>query len=757
MRSLPLAVLAVTLVSCSSKPSTSTAPVVAHPVDYVDPRFGSGGFAYEAGNAFPGAQVPTGLVKLGPDTSGSQYGTLSFLHFDGYWAGDETVNSFTHVHLSGTGATDYGVLGVMPALSLDAAHAKPDGLATMMRKKTEKAVAGGYDVTLTNGITVSLGASAHVGFHRYGFPPSATKGVIVFDLGHHLGSDSIRGAALDLSGADVTGRLHSVGKMTNGFGGEDIFFAARFTKAPTGSQVFTASTPLADGSHAEGTDVGAALTFDVSDGAPVELAVAVSFVSLDGAKANLAAESTTFDAARTNASNAWDAMLLRAQISGGSDDERTLFYSALHHVFVMPGEYSDASGAYLGHDGQPHQADGFRYVADLSLWDTYRTAHPLYALLAPELARDAVRSLFVMAQQGGAFPKWPLARGDSGSMVGASAEVVVADSYLRGVTTFDAEAAYQLLRRAALDPSATARGGRDHVLDYDRVGYVPQDVSNGSASVTCEYAQDDFALGNLAAALGHADDATRLHARATSWRHLYDPASGFLRAKKADGTLAMPSGFDPTVMSEEYIEADAWHTLFCAPHDLDGLTSTLGGTQAFLDRLESFFSSSKTEWESVKSDMLLSSLPRPYYWQANEPDIHAAYLFALAGQPAKTAQWSRWVADTFYAPTPEGLPGNDDGGTMSAWYVFTALGLYPLAGSDVLILGAPRFPKAVLQLNGGTFTIEAPQASPQNLYVQSVRLDGVPLTSAVLRTADLKPNGHLAFELGPAPSTWGTK
>jgi predicted alpha-1,2-mannosidase len=732
-------------------------PEVERPVDWASPTFGSGGFAYAAGNAFPGAMVPDGMVKLGPDTTGKQYGAIEFLHYDGYWYGDDTVRGFSHLHLAGTGATDLGVLSVMPALSVDAASAKPDGLATALKKPTERATPGSYEVTLANGIAVALTATVHTGAHRYTFPADATTGVIAFDLAHHLSGGVINAASLDVTGTEVSGHFHQAGKMSRGFGGMDVFFVARATRAPLSSKVWSATTALADGTHAEGDDVGCALTFDTTQ--PVELTVAVSLVSVEGARANLDAEVGAFETVRTAAVNAWNEQLSAVKLSGGGEDERRLFYSALHHVFVMPAQYQDVDGRYRGHDGQVHTTDGARFVSDLSLWDSYRTVHPLYGLLAPSLARDAVKSLHLMAQQHGAFPKWPLAAGDSGSMVGASAEVVVADAYARGVRDFDAEDAYQVLRAAALGEAEPAggRGGRDHVTVYDALGFVPSTGDNGATSVTCEYAHDDFALSNLAAALGHDDDAARLLARSKGYRKLYDPVTGFLRARTADGALAVKTGFDPLVLSDEYVEANAWHTLFCAPHDVDGMVDLLGGQQAFLDRLTSFFEQSKTEWEGLASDSLLRSLPRPYYWQANEPDIHAAYLFAQAGRPALTQRWARWVADTFYAPRPDGLPGNDDGGTMSAWYVFTALGLYPLAGSDQFILGAPRFPKAVLRLPGGTFTIDAPQASSTNLFVQSVTLDGQPLTTPVLRMGQLKPGGRLAFVMGPTPSHWGER
>ncbi len=751
--------LAVLLAACG--PSF---PEVPRPVDYADPRFGSGGWGFAAGSAFPGACVPRGLVKAGPDTKG-QYGTLGFLHFSGYWAGDDTVQGFSQLHLHGTGAADYGVLTFMPTDALDPARTTADGYQSKFKKSSELATPGYYAVTLSRGeVRAELTATTRTAHHRYGFPAGAARGVVVVDLAHALGTGRVEDAQLTLSPADGTlrGRLHNVGDMSGRFGGVTVYFEARAKKPWLAQRVWSAAAPFADGTTAAGTGVGAQLEFDVSDGAPVELQVAVSFVDAAGAASNLAAEQPAwdFDGTRARAEAAWNELLSAVRVAGGTEDERRLFYSALHHAFLMPTVGQDADARYRGHDGQVHTASGFTFVGDLSLWDTYRTAHPLYHLVAPRLGRDAVASLTAMAQQAGAFPKWPLATGDTGSMVGASAEVVVADAYLRGVRDFDASGAYGLLRAAALSPTAPAggRGGRGDVVEYDALGYLPADSKDGTASVTCEYAQDDFALGNLAAALGEDADARRLLARAKGYRKLYDAPSGFLRAKKADGSLKVPAGFAPLQLSDaEYVEANAWHTLFCAPHDAEGLMELLGGQQAFLERLTDFFAKSKEEWESLPADSVLRSLPRPYYWPGNQPDIHAAWLFAQAGRPALTQQWSRWAADTFFRPAPDGLPGNDDGGTMSSWYVFSALGLYPLVGSDVWLVGAPRFPKVTLAVPGGTFTIDAPEASAENLYVQSAELNGQPLAVAELRHADLKPGGRLLFRMGKAPSSWGRR
>jgi predicted alpha-1,2-mannosidase len=445
------------------------------------------------------------------------------------------------------------------------------------------------------------------------------------------------------------------------------------------------------------------------------------------------------------------------RVTGGTDAQRNMMTAAVYHAFLMPTVQSDVDGSYRGMDGQVHTASGFRYVSDMSLWDTYRTLHPLYALIAPDRALDAVRSLHEKAKQGGCFPKWPIATGEAGSMIGSSAEPVLADAYLKGVTGFDAEGAYQIMRAAAMDPTPPpgGRGGRDHVEAYMKSGYVPANTTGGSVSWTTEYANDDFALAALADALGHTADAATLRARALGYQKLYDPATGFLWAKNDDGSWA-GSHVDATLFTDEFVEANAWQSMWMVGMDADGLATLAGGRDKVIAKLSDMFAKTKEDFEQTNWDSPLTSGPqRPYYWGANEPDINAPYLFAQLGRPDLTQLWVAWCRANLYTAGADGLPGNDDGGTMSAWFLFSALGFYPLVGSDRYILGAPLFPRAEVAVPGGTFTIEAPEVSDTNVYVQSVALSGVALDKPEIKHADLKAGGKLTFVMGPAPSMWG--
>ena len=722
---------------------------------------GSGGFAYAVGSATVGAAAPQGLVKVGPDTKGP-WGTVRFLHFSGYWYGDDTILGFSHMHLHGTGATDYGVLAIMPSDGFDPSITSSAGYASTFQKASETASPGRYSVTLDRGgIAVDITATSRAAHHRYTYAPGAASGHVVVDLDHHLDGGAVKDAeiTLDPAAQRFRGRLRSLGGMSDGFGGYDVFFEARTRDAWSEGVVWHDGGSPEAATSASGAGVGVALALDVAGDAPVEVQIGLSLVSAEAAAKNLAAEmpSWSFDETAKSTAGAWDTLLGAVRFDGGNAEQRDIMTAALYHLFLMPTVQSDVDGGYRGVDGATHHAGGFRYVSDLSLWDTYRTLHPLYSLIAPDRARDAVISLHEMAKAGGFFPKWPIATGEAGTMIGSSAEVVVADAFIKGIKDFDAEGAYSILRAAAMDPSAPpgGRGGRDRVEPYMAHGYIPLGAGRGPVSLTTEYANDDLALAALAEGLGHTGDAAALRARALGYRKLYDPETGFLWAKGEDGAWATPHT-DPTAFSEEFVEANAWQSLWMVALDAEGLATLAGGKPALVKKLEEMFDKTREHHDEIDfSDLLTSGAQRPYYWHGNEPDINAAYTFAQLGRPDLTQKWVAWLRATQYTAGPEGLPGNDDGGTMSAWFVWSALGLYPLVGSDRYVVGAPLFPRAEIAVQGGVFTVEAPLVSDTNIYVQSVTLDGSPLDAAEIRHADLTAGSSLVFEMGPHPSVWG--
>lgn len=731
-------------------------PPVDRPSEYVDTRIGSGGFAYAHGSAFPGAARPHGMVKVGPDTTGP-LGALNFLHYSGYWYEDEAVTGFSHMHLHGTGATDYGVVALMPALGFSAPATTSDGYRLPWRKSSEVAAPGAYAITLESSagpIAVELTAHSHSAFHRYRFPAGLFTPTLILDLDHHLIGGEVRDAdlVLDRARGEARGRLRSLGGMSRGYGGYDVFFVLRARAPWRTQQSFAAGQAPADRAMISGKGVGAALTFTPAQGeTTVEVQVGLSLVSLDAAAQNLAAELGAGDAgaydfagAQAAARAAWDERLLAARVHGGSARERRIFYAALYRALLMPTQHSDVSGDYRGHDGQIHRLRG-RYLSDLSLWDSYRTLHPLYTLLWPATQEEVLASLFAMQREGGFFPRWPLAGGDSGTMIGQAADILFAEGYLKGLRSDDDQARYEALRAAALDDKAPARGrgGRDGGEAYQRLGYAP--ASQGSAvSLTLEWAHDDLALAELAAALQHGTDAAALRERATGYRKLYDPATGFLRGRDEKGVLAQDGVFDPTCQCRDYREANAWQSLV-AQHDVAGTAALLGGPEALVGVLSELFQRGKTEEaERRAAGRLGDSSPRPYYWHGNEPDIHLPFAFAQLGRPDLTRAWAAWVRDTYYTDGPDGLAGNDDGGTLSSWYVFAALGFYPIPGTDRYVLSAPLFPRVELRRPDGVFVIERSGVEQPGAPV-TITLDGAPIRGAELRHGELRGGRTLRF------------
>jgi predicted alpha-1,2-mannosidase len=716
--------------ACGDTAAPAPLPEVTDPTAWVDPRIGTGGLGYNYGSCFVGAAVPHGLAKPAPDTDG-HFGTIAFQHYSGYYADDDRIQGFSQLHLHGTGATDYGVLSLMPTLAFDPAKTTVVAYETHFDKTTEDAEPGYYGVTLDGDIRVELTATARVAVHRYTLPAA---GSVVIDLAKTLDSGMVDAAsiAVDDAAREVTGQLHHLGGMSKGFGGYTVYFVAR------------ATSPFTHTTWATGAQLA------LPAGATT-IAIGMSFVSPEGARKNLDTEAASldFDAIAGAAHDAWAQRLGNVLLTGGNAAQRRTFYTSYYHAFLMPTVIDDVDGTYVLAGHAPAVATGYHQMSDFSLWDTYRTVEPLYGWLAPDSARDSAYSLLAFGTTFGAFPKWPVAIGESGTMLGASAEIAIADIDAR-VYAGDAslaQAAYPILRAAAMDstPPAGGRGGRDQVDVYMQYGYVPT-TAGRSASVTTEYSDDDFALAELAGKVGATADHDALLARRHGWADLYDPSVGFLRARNADGSFPA-TAFDPTAFTPDFAEADAWQSMWMtANHDPDTLATTLGGADAAIAQLEMMFELTKQNWD--QSDESAANFPRPYYWASNEPDINAAFVFAQLGRPDLTQKWVRWIVDTIYTDQPTGVPGNDDGGTMGGWYVLSTLGVYPIAGSDRWIVGAPRFPSARI----GTLQIVADGSGP---YVKSVDLDGVPLDTPEITQAQLASASVLHFVMSDSATSWG--
>ncbi|MBX3187183.1 MAG: GH92 family glycosyl hydrolase [Labilithrix sp.] len=723
-------------VSEEAAPATPSAEPLTQ---WVDPRIGTGGVGFAVGTTYPGPQMPFGLAKPGPDTSklGRSEG---FSHCSGYAYGDDVIEAFSLARLHGAGIADYGGVALMPTVGMNAAKARPRAHGSRFSHDSEIANPGYYAVTLADtNVRVELTATPRVALMRFAFPAGADE-VVLLDAGHVLADGNTIASAevtVDPATREVSGFSHVNGSYSSRFGGVRLYFAARFDRAFAAQGTYGGGV-MSEATAASGADAGAYLHFDASSDV-IEASVGLSFVDVAHARANLEAERISFEAARAEADRAWNARLGALRIDARSDRDRRIAYTALYHTSMMPTLASDVDGAYRGIDGQVHRAEGFRYFTDFSLWDTYRTMHPLVTLLYPSDARELAASLAAMARDGGFVPRWPLGTGETGGMVGDGGTIVLADTYVKGVRDWDAAGAYEIAKRQATTPKADGKGGRESIAEYVALGYVPKETGSNSAGITLEYASADHALGDLAAALGHGADADLFHARGKNWEKIYDERSRFFVARRRDGTMEEPI---PTAMSTDFSEGTPWHYAFMVPHDAEGLAARMG-REMFLARAEQLFTRAACNASTP------AFLPNPYYWPSNEPVLFSGWVFSAVGDHERTARWTRWTALTHYADTPDGLPGNDDGGTMSAFYLFATLGLYPIAGTDRYVLGAPLFPRAILALAGGPLVIEAPTATNLRRFPRKVTRDGVPV-GTLLRHADLA-NATLSFELEATP------
>lgn len=725
------------------------------PVDLVNTFIGSGGTYWGFGSVFPGASMPFGMAKPGPDTCPSSGACFEFQHFGGYDYADDMLFGFSQVHISGTGGTDYGALLFVPTLGFDDNKIDEAHYSSLFSKENEQASPGYYSTVLDDhGIEVELTASKHGAFHRYSFPAGSADGYVIVDLSHALINCSVSDAQLDVDAAsgEISGSLLYSGSLTGRSGGFRLFFSAVFDTPPAHWTVWQDGELHDDQAIAAGTDVGVALAVDSS--APVEVRIGLSYVDVEGARKNRVTEldGKSFDDVHAAARTAWADKLALVTIEGGTHDQRVEFYSALYHAMLHPTLFSDSDGRYTGLDKQIHTTDGFGYYTDFSMWDTYRCVHSLFDLIVPDCQRDMLVSLVKMAEQGGSLPKWPAGTSYTGCMIGTPADMIISESYQKGITDFDVQAAYAAILAHATGPADHA--DRAGIEQYISLGYVPADQVGGSVSRTEEYSIADAAIAALANELGETADAAEFTARSKNYRNHWDPNTGFMRGKNADGSwVEADADFDPLDWGASYYtEGDAWQYLWLAPQDPHGLLELFGSADAMGDKLEEFFSSPEPDTGGIPPEYI----PPRFYWQGNEPDIHAAYLFNEVGRPDRAQHWVREIMKTRYGPLADGIPGNDDLGTMSSWFVFSSSGIYPIAGTTRYYIGSPLFTKTTYLLaNGKTLVIEARGADDQNEYVQSAKLNGQPLDVPWFDQSNIENGGVLELRMGPAPSDWG--
>lgn len=715
----------------------------------VDPFIGSGGAGFGYAALTPAAQAPLGLVKLGPDTT---RGTMraDIQHMSGYNYSDPHTRGFSHLHFVGTGVADYGNLRVFPSRSTEGVNTV--GWYTSLDKSSEQARPGWYAATLDElDVQVELAATPHVGLHRYTFG-DATDGPVYLNID---GAASVRDSGIQavkiesVDGAKVTGWLTYQGGYVGRRHPFTLYFVATVEPAPDSVSVWDADGIKQGESSAESTSAGMILGWDDAPEGPVELRFGLSVVDGAGAEANLNAEAPaqeSFEAVTEGTRQRWLDKLGRVRVTGGTAREREIFYTAFYNAYRMPTQFSDVDGRYRGLDTEIGQMpDGHTYYTDLSLWDSFRTTHPWYMLVDEDVQRDCLLSLMRMYDAGGAIPRWPAALSYTGGMIGTSADHLFGGAAAKGLTGVDWSTALDavLVTADGRPEEGALFSGRGAIEEYLMYGYVPAGADNETVSRTLEFAYNDASVAYLARAAGRDDVAARFDMRAMNYVNVWDPGVRFFRERATDGTWTEP--FEETKHGDRggmYTEGSAWNWRFYVPHDGAGLAELFGGPEKLGEELETFFTESKFG-ESILGQ---NFIPDVYYWHGNQPAIHSAFFFAYSDRPERAAYWLDQIRGRLYTDGPDGLPGNDDGGTLSSWYLFSAIGLYPIAGSDRYILGAPIFERVEIDMSSGTLVVTAPGAGPGKRDVSAVTAGGDEVSGPEITHETLR-GGGVDFEL----------
>lgn len=711
--------------SCSSKDEISEPPISA--IDQVDVFTGTGGLGWAVGSIPPGPMYPFAMARPGPDTS-TLNSAPNFSHCAGYWYEDKELRGFSQLHLSGTGVPDYGVLMIMPALELSGPLPISErNYSQTLDHDRELARVGRYSVTMMpSRIKVEIGATLRTALYRITYPEGQAANLLL-DLDHGLNGTTVSSTLT--AGADkseISGSFFHHGELV-GSRGYEVHFVLKVDR------------PF---KSIEQTTRQLAAAVDTSSSRTLNVQIGISFIDVATARANLDSEFMNWDldAAETATREAWTRALAVIQVKGGTEAHRRRFYSALYNFQQMPTLFTEAGGKYRGLDKQVHDADGFTYYTDLSLWDTFRTFHPLITLLRPDIQRDFSLSMLRMTEQTGRIPKWPLATAETDTMIGYHGETVLVDGFLKGVEGIEGDTLWSHFRAAAFLEPASARK-RDCISDYLALGYCPVEGNGRSASVTLENAFADFVLAKFARKIGRDEDAALLETRAGSWRPLVNTELGWIQGRNADGTFT--PGFSEELFAEDFAEGNTRQWTTFVPHDVPGLAEAFGGREPFVAKLQGVFDG------AVAAEK--TALPDLWYWHGNEPDIHAPYMFAELGRSDLTERYVDWIIDARYPNGPAGLDGNDDGGTLSAWYVFSALGFYPKVGENRYVLGKPLFDEAVVALPGGTLTVRAIGLSESAIYVKKVELNGVRLAEPFVSHEAIAQGGELVFEMSETP------
>jgi len=707
---------------------------------YVKPFVGTDGH----GHTYPGAASPFGMVQLSPDTDTKGWDWCSGYHYS-----DNSIIGFSHTHLSGTGCADYGDILFMPVtgkLKLEPGTKEdPDsGYRSRFKHENEKAKPGYYSVLLDDyNIKAELTVTQRAGFHKYTFPKSSDSRIII-DLVHGI-EDKVRDAEIKIvDNKTIQGYRRSMGWAKD----HTVYFYAEFSKPFKKSVVVNAGS-ITDQNSAKGKEIKAFVEYDTNEGEAVLVRVGISHSSAEGAKKNLKAEITgwDFDAVVKQADNDWEKELSTLSVEGNNEEYKNVFYTSLYHALLNPNLLSDVDGSYMGMDKKMHHLkNGEAMYTVFSLWDTFRAAHPLFTIIDPKRAGNFVESLLMKYDEQGLLPVWELASNETGTMVGYHAVPVIFDAFKKGLGSFNPKKALEAMKKSAMQDKLGLKY-------YKEMGYVPADYESESVSKTLEYSYDDWCIAEMAKdpKVNNKVVASDFIQRAKYYVNVFDPSTSLMRAKK-NGQWVEP--FDPFAVSGHYTEANAWQYSFFVPQDVNGLIDLMGGDDKFVAKLDELFTADPKLTGRQQND--ISGLIGQYA-HGNEPSHHMAYLFNYAGQPWKTQERVYQTLTTLYNDKPDGLPGNEDCGQMSAWYVLSALGFYPVCpGDNTYIIGTPLFSKATITAGKKPFVITAVNLSDENKYIQSVKLNGKDYPYSYIKHNDLTSGGEMVIEMGAAPSKWGS-
>lgn len=707
------------------------------PVDYVDPMIGSGGH----GHVFVGASVPFGAVQVGPNNIYKGWDWCSGYHYS-----DSLIIGFSQLHLSGTGIGDLADVLIMPftgepRLDKGVQEYPHGGYLSTFSHDNETVRPGYYKVTLDNGVKVELGATERVAYHRYYFPREEDAHIII-DLKEGINDRSTGAALVQVDEHTLLGHRFSSGWAKE----QQVYFAIRSSVPLEGLQLYEEDTPIEQ--TGEGNkNVKGLISFEAPPEL-VELKVGISPVSPENALANIESEvpGWDFDGVVASAREQWNDELSKITIETSNESDKRIFYTSAFHAYIHPSLFNDVNGDYQGADNQVYRKAGFDNYTVLSLWDTYRAAHPLFTITQPDRVDDFINTMLAIYDEQGFLPIWHLYGYETKTMVGISSLQVIAEAYLKGYRGFDAERAYDVIKSTSM-------------LDFEGLKYlrefqpIPYDKDQRrTVAQSMELSISDGSTALMAAAMGKTEDAAYFRKRAQNYQLYWDPSVEFFRGIDSEGNWNPV--FEPLSSTREiakdYAEGNAWQYLWLAPQDVDGLMELIGGKDRFIARLDSFFTIENSSEEEILVDVtgLIGQ-----YAHGNEPSHHIAYLYAAAGQQWKTAEKVRYIMKEFYRDDPDGVIGNEDAGQMSAWYILSSLGFYPLfPASTEYVFGSPLFDKATISLPGGKkFTIIAENNSEENIYIQRVMLNGQPFEKATISHQEIMDGGELVFVMGNSP------